>query len=535
MFIMNKLIIYTCCLTLIIIGIVIDSNPFDNKEALQTDITGLSKKAFLNGDFKKCAVILGFTEDGREKRRKLFHLKRIAFDSLQVSSNDRLYFEEPDLSYILQFYRNEIALDDIETLHMDEFIAFVNMADSFSGVKQQNYQPMIDVIQNSDIYPTYLSEFIHHAKYYGKYCLAFFILLIFNKRLIPRDVSKFIFLSVSLVYIIDRFISYRKQIESLELGPISHKIGVLNLYETINQQNWWFLVAFIAAVLLYHFSIKEKCKKSSHYYEFTFIYFFAALMILFFMIEQYFGNYFIYKFQTPGYGYKAAFATACSLAFFIALGIFLMDRFNSNNKTELNKLKERALQSEAELTALQSSVNPHFLYNSLNSITALVDSNPEKTKAMSIALSNFYKYTTNRKEKSIASIAEEIDMIENYLTIEKIRFGDRLQYKIDVAENTRHYSIPYFILQPIIENAIKYGYNATEDIIDVHIKININHDQLEIKVYDSGKDFDELMDQGYGLRNITKKLKLLYSNEHVIEFVNDPKHVYISIKINTNV
>lgn len=532
---MNKLIIYTCCLALIIIGFVIDSNPFDKKEALQTDITGLSKKAFLNGDFNKCAVILGFTEDGREKRRKLFHLKRIAFDSLQVSSNERLYFEKPDLSYILQFYRNEIVLDNIETLHMDDFVAFVNMADSFSGVKQQGYQVMIDMIQNSDISPTYLSEFIHHAKYYGKYCLTFFILLILNKRFMHKDASKFIFLSVSLAYIIDRFFSYRKQIETLELGPISHKVGVLNLYETIYQQNWWFLVAFIGVALLFHFSIKEKCKKSNHYYELTFIYFFVILMMLFFVIEYYFGNYFIHKFQTPGYGYNVAFATAFSLAFFTALGIFITDRFNLPDKTELDKLKERALQSEAELTALQSSVNPHFLYNSLNSITALVDSDPEKTKAMSIALSNFYKYTTNREEKSITTIAEEIDMIENYLTIEKIRFGERLQYKIDVTENSKHYSIPYFILQPIIENAIKYGYNATEDIIDVRIKININHNQLELKIYDSGKDFDELMDQGYGLRNVTKKLKLIYPNEHIIEFVNDPKHVYISIKINTNV
>jgi len=532
---MNKVITYACCLALIIIGIVIDSNPFDKKEALQTNITGLSKKAFLNGDFNKSALILGFTEDGREKKRKLFHLKRIAFDSLQVSSNDRLYFEKPDLSYILQFYRNEIVLDNIETLHMDDFIAFVNMADSFSGVKEQSYQPMIDVIQNSDIFPTYLSEFIHHAKYYSKYCLAFFILLIFNKRLMRIDASKFIFFLVSVVYIIDRFFSYRKQIENLELGPISHKVGVFNLYETIYQQNWWFLVSFIAIVLLFHFSIKEKSKKSSHYYELTFMYFFVVLMILFFIIEQYFGNYFIYKFQTPGYSYKAAFATAFSLAFFIALGIYLTDRFNLPNKTELKKLKERTLQSEAELTALQSSLNPHFLYNSLNSITALVDSNPEKAKAMSIALSNFYKYTTNRQEKSIATVAEEIDMIENYLTIEKIRFGDRLHYKIELAENSKDYSIPYFILQPIIENAIKYGYNAAEDKIEVQINIKIDQNQLEIKVYDSGKDFDELMDQGYGLRNVTNKLKLIYPNEHVIEFVNDPKHVSISIKLNINV
>lgn len=192
--------------------------------------------------------------------------------------------------------------------------------------------------------------------------------------------------------------------------------------------------------------------------------------------------------------------------------------------------KAMVLESEAKLEEIQSSVNPHFLYNSFNSVAALAKKDPEKTEEMTLALSAFYKYTTNREGKAYSNIKEEVDMIKNYLRIEKVRFGDKLNYTMDVSGKLLREEIPYFILQPLVENAIKYGYDKQTDSIKIRIDIQPINNDIKIGIYDNGSDFDEELSKGYGLRSVTKKLQLLYPNAHEISFNNDPKHVAITLK-----
>lgn len=529
---MNKLGIYISCAALLLFGFLIDYSHHGIADPLNLNVTQISKATFLESVPNKGTLMLGFSTDDRTKQRKLFNIKKIGFDSLQVLTNERLYFEEPDIAYIMKYYRDEIKLRDTSLVMKKAFIEYVNTADSFTACSESKSIGNRNLSAVQQLYAHFLFLFF---TYYGLYCFGFFLMMILNLRFGNKIQSKFIFLIGVLIYSMDQFLKHKNNINSITDFSLGHKVAILNLYETHYYQNWSFLLIFIIAVIFYRYYVKIKLRKSKHFYALTLIYFFSALMISFLLIEKSFGYYFIYKFQEAGYGYNMSFYTALPLSLCISIGMFLTDKFGLPDKNRIEKLEERVLQSEAELTALQSSINPHFLYNSLNSITALVDKDPDKTKAMSIALSNFYKYTTNRKEKSIATIAEEINMIQNYLAIEKIRFGDRLQYKIDIDEESKQYSIPYFMLQPIIENAIKYGYESKDDIIDVRIKINVMDSKLELKVFDSGKAFDESMDQGYGLRNVTRKLKLLYPNEHVIEFINKPKHVSIIIKLNSDV
>ena len=188
-------------------------------------------------------------------------------------------------------------------------------------------------------------------------------------------------------------------------------------------------------------------------------------------------------------------------------------------------------QSKAALNTLQSSVNPHFLYNALNSIAALAKVDPERTEKMTLALSEFYKYNTNREGNEMSTVHEEMEMLRTYLKIEKIRFKDRLLFEFRIPENVKDVQIPHFLLQPIVENAIKYGYDKSTDTITVRTEVDRLDNGLEIKIYDDGIPFSDEMQKGFGLKSVTNKLQLFYPAAHEVFFVNLPKkHVSILLK-----
>lgn len=205
------------------------------------------------------------------------------------------------------------------------------------------------------------------------------------------------------------------------------------------------------------------------------------------------------------------------------------------------KGKEKALgfaqksdiESKALLTSLQSKVNPHFLYNSLNSIASLAKQDPAKTEKMTLALSKFYRYSTNRKDRIWSTIKEEIELIKNYLAIEKIRFGDQLIYEINCSDHLKKLAIPHFLLQPLVENAIKYGYSEAEECIHVKIDIGQTDSDLIMKIIDTGDPFTEDINLGYGLESVQQKLKLCFPDRHQIDFVSKPqKAIVITLNIN---
>ena len=203
---------------------------------------------------------------------------------------------------------------------------------------------------------------------------------------------------------------------------------------------------------------------------------------------------------------------------------------NRQREKELQASKTATLVSEAELNALQASINPHFLYNSLNSIASLATVDPEKTEKMALALSSFYKYATNRSDQHLTNLNEEIEIVKTYLEIEKIRFGGRLNNSFDIDKNTSDFQIPRFLLQPIVENAIKYGFHKERNTMDIQISAKMVNHQLELRIFDGGQSFDEHMNIGYGLKSVLKKLQLLFPDRHQIDFINQPKkQVYIKL------
>jgi sensor histidine kinase YesM len=184
--------------------------------------------------------------------------------------------------------------------------------------------------------------------------------------------------------------------------------------------------------------------------------------------------------------------------------------------------------SSAELHALQSNINPHFLYNALNSIASTAKKDGDKTERMALALSQFYNYVTNKGGEEVTILLAEEEMLDNYLQIEKIRFGDKLNIEYEINDNAHQCYLPRLLLQPIVENAIKYGFG--ENKIEVKISAEKKNQYLEIKIYDSGPAFDENMQMGFGIKSVTRKLQALYPDQHSLEFNNSPvKHVLITI------
>lgn len=187
------------------------------------------------------------------------------------------------------------------------------------------------------------------------------------------------------------------------------------------------------------------------------------------------------------------------------------------------------LVKEAELSALKSQINPHFLFNSLNSISSLTITNPETAQEMVIKLSDFLRYSLSHDKNEQASLKEEFANLVRYLDIEKVRFGKRLKFISRVPENCAEFKIPSMILQPLIENAIKHGvYNSTEEVV-VELICNVEKEFVVIEIWN---DYDpkalKKVGKGIGLSNIKKRLQLTYQRQDLLETIAE-KMVYRAI------
>ncbi len=199
---------------------------------------------------------------------------------------------------------------------------------------------------------------------------------------------------------------------------------------------------------------------------------------------------------------------------------------------ELEVSKQKELTTKAELLALQSRINPHFLYNSLNSIASLATVDKHKTEQMAIDLAKLFRYNLNKGEDILTTVFEELEMVKLYLDIEKQRFGEKLDYQVEVPEELMQFKVPIFILQPLVENAIKHGISKITELGIIKIKIEKERDFAFIKVYDNGPLFTNELIFGYGLQNIFDKLTLVYKNNYTVRFVNEnEKHIEIKIVI----
>jgi len=195
----------------------------------------------------------------------------------------------------------------------------------------------------------------------------------------------------------------------------------------------------------------------------------------------------------------------------IVLIYYLVSYARSLRERAQAEEKLKTLVKESELNMLKAQINPHFLFNSLNSISSLIISNPEEAREMTIRLADFLRYSLKHRENEFVTLEEEMVRMKDYLSIEKVRFGEKLNYNLNASEECRQVQVPTMILQPLIENAIKHGvYESLEPVsITFSCVIRNAYLQLELK-----NDFDPNQPSrggtGVGLQNVSERIRLAY-------------------------
>ena len=191
-----------------------------------------------------------------------------------------------------------------------------------------------------------------------------------------------------------------------------------------------------------------------------------------------------------------------------------------NRELEAKKLNETQLNllvKESELNVLRSQLNPHFLFNSLNSISSLTISDPSMARDMIIKLSEFLRYALKHGEREKTRLAEELKNIELYLEIEKIRFGEKLIFEKNINEECEGGLIPNMILQPLFENAVKHGVYESTEPIRIVMSCRGIVEGLEITIrnnFDTGQVSRK--GAGIGLKNVRNRLLLIYSSDELL-------------------
>jgi two-component system LytT family sensor kinase len=190
-----------------------------------------------------------------------------------------------------------------------------------------------------------------------------------------------------------------------------------------------------------------------------------------------------------------------------------------NNSRNEKKLEAQQLRlNEARLAALTSQINPHFLFNTLNSVSSLIRTNPEAARNMVYKLSSILRRLL-RKTGNLTPLREELSFIDNYMAIEMVRFGEKLRFTKEIEPETLDMLVPSMLLQPIIENSIKHGLSSKVDGGAITVRSRLVDARLHLTVEDDGVGIPQpklatLFEQGIGVSNVNERLKVLFGNDY---------------------
>jgi two-component system, LytTR family, sensor histidine kinase AlgZ len=169
---------------------------------------------------------------------------------------------------------------------------------------------------------------------------------------------------------------------------------------------------------------------------------------------------------------------------------------------------------EAELKALKAQINPHFLFNSLNSISALTSIDPSRARDMCVLLGDFLRLTLGLGEKTSVRFSEELDLLEKYMAIEKVRFGERLKMHEEIQEDSKICLLPPLLLQPLVENAVKHGIAGLPEGGEIRLAVERQNGRLAILVENSwDPEAPPRRSGGLGLKNVQKRLEARYGKD----------------------
>jgi two-component system LytT family sensor kinase len=212
--------------------------------------------------------------------------------------------------------------------------------------------------------------------------------------------------------------------------------------------------------------------------------------------------------------FVSGIAITASTVFAVMLPLKIWNNTRNEKKLEAQQLRL----NEARLAALTSQINPHFLFNTLNSVSSLIRSNPDQARSVVYRLSSILRRLL-RKTDNLTPLREELAFIDNYMTIEMVRFGEKLRFVKEIEPETLDRMVPSMMLQPIIENSIRHGLSSKVDGGMIRVRSWLADGKLQLVVEDDGIGIPEarlatLFEQGIGVSNVNERLKVLFGQDY---------------------
>jgi len=221
---------------------------------------------------------------------------------------------------------------------------------------------------------------------------------------------------------------------------------------------------------------------------------------------------------------------------------FIYHVFNRFNVSEIERLRLTAVVKDAELRALKSQINPHFIFNSLNSVRALIDEDPTRARQAVTQLANMLRYSLQSGSKQTVSFEDELTVVNDYLALEQVRHEERLRLRLDVSPDTLRRAVPPMLLQTLVENAVKYGIAPRVDGGEIAIVARMEGKDLTIEVRNPGsiesinkpatRAMADQPSTRVGLRNALDRLQLLFGESATLELVQiSPSEVCAKVRV----
>ena len=209
---------------------------------------------------------------------------------------------------------------------------------------------------------------------------------------------------------------------------------------------------------------------------------------------------------------------------------FAVHYFENSKKAEIETLIFEAAVKDFELKTLKAQLNPHFMFNAMNSIRALIEEDPQNAKDAITKLSNLMRYTLRIERTETVPLADELKTIQDYLDLEKIRFEERLQYKIKSTPNADRVEIPPMMVQTLVENGIKHGISKLTQGGNVIISADADLNFLNIEIRNSGRFDEEALrnSHGFGVSNTKHRLSLMYGENASLSLMNENNNTVLA-------
>jgi two-component system LytT family sensor kinase len=214
------------------------------------------------------------------------------------------------------------------------------------------------------------------------------------------------------------------------------------------------------------------------------------------------------------------------------IAFIFYSRWREVAEAQARETDTRLLAREAELHKLQLQLQPHFLFNSLNSINALIQLKPDQAREMVQQLSDFLRLTISRADEPWITFAQELEYLKTYLAIEKVRFGHRLEINIQADNTLNDFNIPTLVLQPLLENAIKFGLYGTTGKIIIQLMAKQTNNGMQVEITNPfDADMQPSTGSGFGLSGLQRRLYLLYARNDLMQTQRTPEMFTVNLII----